>query len=127
MTDSTTGGYDFGGSPFTGGYDGGCDGCNTEGDVSGGSMVTSFLAGNLFDGIAEAAIIAYFILLSMSLWIWGSEKLSSGMWAIAGIAICGVYFVKEYMNGQLYLARLFPMMGMMGAPVGVAPMGIRTM
>ena len=122
MTETTTGGYDFGGSPFTGGYDGGCDGCNTEGDVSGGSMVTSFLSGNVVDGFAEAAMIAYFILLSMSLWIWGND-ISQGMWAMAGIAICGVYFVKEYMNGQLYLARLFPMMGMLGGPV--APLGVR--
>ena len=122
MTETTTGGYDFGGSPFTGGYDGGCDGCNTEGDVSGGSMVTSFLSGNVVDGFAEAAMIAYFILLSMSLWIWGND-ISQGMWAMAGIGICGVYFVKEYMNGQLYLARLFPMMGMLGGPV--APLGVR--
>jgi len=124
MTDTTTGGYDFGGSPFTGGYDGGCNSCGDDkGEVQGGSMVTSFLAGNLFDGIAEAAIIAYFILLSMSLWIWG-DGISKGMWAFAGIAICGVYFVKEYMNGQLYLARLFPMMGVVGAPM-MTPMGIR--
>jgi hypothetical protein len=123
MTDTTTGGYDFGGSPFTGGYDGGCgSGCGTDSEVQGGSMVTSFLSGNVFDGVVEAAIIAYFILLSMSLWIWGND-IEQGMWAVAGVVICGAYFLKEFMNGQLYLARLFPVMGVVGGPV--APLGVR--
>jgi len=123
MTDTTTGGYDFGGSPFTGGYDGGCGNCGDDkGEVQGGSMVTSFLSGNVFDGVVEAAIIAYFILLSMSLWIWGND-IEQGMWAVAGVIICGAYFIKEYMNGQLYLARLFPVMGVLGGPV--APLGVR--
>jgi len=116
-----TGGYEFGGSPFTGGDEYGGN------EYNGGSIVSSLLNNNKMDALIEAAIVVYFILLSMSLWIWGSKDLESGKWAIAGIVICGFYFYTEYVNGRSFLSKYIPMLAPMGMQLGSPAAGMMPM